>query len=203
MTETITAKDAKELVGIALATCPTAASFLDADAVRAMRTAWLALLADLTRPAAEAALYRYLANPANAGKLPSPGHIRGIAAEAESGRRRAGGDAWGDVAEMRRPTLAHRGYGVDEPPPFEAFADPLVATCVDRLGWRELGNAPADDISARSQFVRLYDSLAANAAEDRAVDGLPGVARPALPASLEPVTALVGSVAKRLTGGAL
>ncbi len=191
--------DATQLVTTAGILYPAWWLKLDRRTQEATFAAWSSMLEDVPLAAGLAALKRHAAT----NKWPpSVAEIRAIVAESTHGRRRAGADAWGDVAEMRRPTLAHRGYGVDDPPPFEAFADPLVAHCVARLGWRELGNAPADDITARSQFQRLYDSLAASAAEDRAVASLPGVARPALPGGASPASALVGDLARRLTGGA-
>lgn len=198
----MTPKQAKDLAMLALAACPSAASFLDADSMLAMFTIWADLLEDIDHAEGRAALKRYLALPANAGKLPSPGHLRGIVAEAVGGRRRPGGDAWGDVMALFRPTRSRAGRSSHEPPRESDLADPLAWRALTAIGWPVLCAMDVDDPAPRSQFVRLYDALAAGAAEDRSVATLPGVARPALPASSSPAMALVGDVVKRLTDGA-
>lgn len=182
--------EAKLVIALALAACPTAASFLDVDAVRGMRAVWADVLADLPVEEVRPALLRYLGDPANAGKIPSPGHIRGIVDEARHGQRRVGGDAWGDVGRAIGAVGQHRS---------PVFADPITAFCVERLGWRNLcvsENAVAD----RAQFVRLYDAEVAKAVGNRVVAGLPGAARPALAAS-SPAAALVAGIVSRFGAG--
>jgi len=165
------ATEAKHAIAIALASCPTAASFLDADAVKGMRAAWLMLLEDIPSEEAMPALKRYLGDPSNAGRIPSPGHIRAIVDEARHGQRRSGGDAWGDVV------AAIGAQGRNRTP---RFADALTAFVVSRLGWVHLcdsENAVAD----RAQFVRLYDAESGKVAGNRAVASLPGAAMPGIP----------------------
>lgn len=185
--------EAHQLVNRALAARPTPASFLDAVTIKGMIAIWADILADIDLADGYAALKRWIADDANAGKLPEPGQIRRIVDEARNGRRRHGGDAWGDVLREIGATGRYR-----EP----RFADPVTAAVVGRLGWRELcdsENAVAD----RARFVQLYDQLAAEVVSDRAVATLPGVARPAQPAigAAADALRLVSASTKRLAGG--
>ena len=197
------ADEVKIAVNIALAACPTAASFLDAVTIRGMRAAWLMVLEDLPADEVNAALKRYLATTPD--KLPSPGRLRQIADEARHGRRRAGGEAWGDVLALLRPTLARPAFSAHRPPAECDLADPIAWRALCAITWGAICAAEVGDASVRSQFVRLYDALEAGHVEDRSVASLPGVARPALPSGEDPrieVTRIVGDVAKLLTGGA-
>lgn len=184
----MTPSEIAKLVTIALAASPTPASFLDEAAIADMTAAWTFVLGDLDAEAALPALKRCLAE--SDGKIPAPGQIRRIVDMAAHGRRRHGGDAWGDVLREIGATGRYR-----EP----RFADAVTATVVRRLGWRELcdsDNAVAD----RARFVQLYDQLAAEAVSDRAVATLPGVARPALVGGAGQATAIVAAVTKQLSG---
>lgn len=185
----MTPHEAQKLATVALGAYPTPASFLDRTAIAGMFSAWAMVLEDLAYEDASAALKRYMATEPD--KLPSPGHLRKIASEATVGRRRPGLDAWrdvkraiGSVGRYRQPT----------------FADPLVARCVEAIGWAAICDS-SDEMVERAHFARAYDALAAGAAEDATVATLPGVARPALAGG---TPALVGDLAKRLgAGGAL
>jgi len=194
----MTPNQAKKLCAIALAACPTAASFLDADAVAAMQAAWVMLLEDIDADDGAAALKRYLADPSNAGKIPSPGHLRGIVDQARHGRTRDGGDAFGDIAALQR--LA---YSSHRPAAASAWADQRARWAFERLGgwttWATL-EAGAGEAAFRKQFVDLYNSTARHDATERSLATLPGAARIAI-AGPPPVTALVGDVAKALTAG--
>lgn len=82
-------------------------------------------------------------------RLPTVAKIRATVLELRYGPARPGGDAWGDVVrEIRRQGLSG----------LSAFADPLVAKAVSRLGWGELCRSenPAAD---RARFIELYDAL--------------------------------------------
>lgn len=194
----MTPNQAKKLCAIALAACPTAASFLDEKSVALMQEAWSMLLEDIDPEAGAAALKRYLADPANAGKLPSPGHLRGIADAAVHGRTRDGGDAYGDIAKLQRAS-----YSAHRPAPASAWSDARARWAFDRLGgwttWAGL-EVGASEAAFRKQFIDLYNSTARHDATERSVAGLPGVARIAI-AGPPPVAALVGDVAKALTAG--
>lgn len=182
--QTITEADAAEAVAIALGALPQHAVKLDPGAIDAMSLAWYRLLCDLTPGQLNAALARHLAvSP----WLPTVAELRAIASAAVVGRRRAGEDAWGDVRQQIGATGRYRT---------PRFGDPLTARCVERLGWVALcdsENATAD----RARFARLYDQLAAEDAEDAAVCGLPGVARPALPAARDG-SLRIGAAVQRL-----
>ncbi len=138
--------------------------------IDAMGMAWFKLLGDLTPAELLAALTRHLAT---SHWLPAVADLRAIASAAVVGRARAGEDAWGDVLEQVGATGRYRS---------PRFADPITARCVARLGWEELC-ASENAVADRARFAKLYDTLAREAAEDAAVAGLPGVARPALPAT--------------------
>lgn len=189
--------EATKAVGVAVAACPTAASFLDETALEAMVAAWLMVLEDLDAAQVNAALKRYLATTPD--KLPSPGRLRQIVDEACSGRRRCGGDAWGDVLALLRPTRTRAAFSLHRHPTAKDVTDPIAWRALSALTWPAICAAEETDPAPRSQFIRLYDQLAAGAVEDRSVATLPGVARPALPDASSPA-ALVGDLAKRLTG---
>lgn len=186
---TITLADALEAVTVAIGSLPQQAARLrDVEGtIAAMGRAWHALLGDLTPAELSAAVLRHLAlSPF----LPSPADLRRIASEARHGRPPAGAEAWEPVRK------AIGAVGRNRAP---SFADPVTARVVAALGWRELCDSE-NAIADRARFIEAYDALAGQQAEDRAVAGLPGVARPALPAEATPRAAgeLVGEVARRL-----
>lgn len=183
----MTPSEIAKLITITLAACPTPASFLDTAAIEDMTAAWTFVLDDIAAAAALPALKRVLAE--GDGKIPAPGQIRKIVDMAAHGRRRHGGDAWGDVLREIGRSGRYRS---------PSFADEVTARAVARLGWRELCDSE-NPVADRARFVQLYDQLATEAVSDRAVASLPGVARPALPPSA--AHELVGTVAKRLGGG--
>lgn len=183
----MTPSEIAKLITITLAACPTPASFLDTAAIEDMTAAWSFVLDDIAAADALPALKRVLAE--GDGKIPAPGQIRKIVDMAAHGRRRHGGDAWGDVLREIGRTGRYRS---------PSFADEVTARAVARLGWRELCDSE-NPVADRARFVQLYDQLATEAVSDRAVASLPGVARPALPPSA--AHELVGAVAKRLGGG--
>ena len=97
--------------------------------------------------------------------FPSIAEIRERAVTLERGPVRHGGEAWGDVVrEVRR--------GAEHP----QFADPIVAKIVKAWGWRRLAY-DGDDVSDRSQFIKLYDAMAK---EQREAE-VSGVALPKAP----------------------
>lgn len=191
----MTPSEIAKLITITLAACPTPASFLDAQAIEDMRAAWSFVLDDIDAVDAVPALKRVLAE--GDGKIPAPGQIRRIVDMAAHGRKRHGGDAWGDVLREVGRTGRYRR---------PQFSDAVTARVVDRLGWVELCDSE-NTVADRARFVELYDKLAAEHVSDRAVATLHGVARPALPSS--PAAELVASTAaelacanvKRLTKG--
>lgn len=181
----MTESEARTLVAIAVAACPTQGGKMGRDQIAAMGAAWTMLLEDIEYAEGVAALKRWLAT---SHWLPAPAQIRAIVAEAKHGRRRPGGDAWGDVLSEVGRTGRYRS---------PRFADPIVARAVDALGWVQICDSE-NVIADRARFVELYDRLAAADAEDRSVASLPGVARPALPDrnGPTPINAAIRSVLK-------
>ena len=196
----MTPNQSKKLCAIALAACPTAASFLDADAVTLMQESWAMLLEDIEPGAGAAALKRYLADPSNAGKLPSPGHLRGIVDAATHGRTRDGGDAFGDIGRLQGQC-----YSSHRPAPASAWTDDRARWCFGRLGgwtaWAEL-EVGAPHAAFRKQFIDLYNSTARHDATERSIASLPGVARIELSDGARPIGALLGDAVKQLGGAA-
>lgn len=104
-------------------------------------------LSDLPFPLARRAVAR-LARTAR--WFPTVAEIREQAVDLEHGGRRLGLEAWGDVlAEVRRTG----SYGSPR------FDDPLVASCIRAMGWREVCLS-TNDTADRARFVELYDGLA-------------------------------------------
>lgn len=138
MTPAQTAK----LVAVLMAAYPNAKISDEAS------TVYERMLADLDYATANAAVERLLAT---SKWIPTVAEIRETALTLGSGETRPGGDAWGDV-------LAAVGrYGCYRSP---AFEDPLVAKCVDALGWREICLSE-NQVADRARFIQLYDQLAA------------------------------------------
>jgi hypothetical protein len=164
----MTESEARKLVAVAVAACPTQGGKMGRDQIADMGTAWTMLLEDIDYADGSAALKRWLAT---SHWLPAPAQIRTIVSEAKHGRRRPGGDAWGDVLSEVGRTGRYRS---------PKFADPVVARAVDALGWVNICDSE-NQHADRARFVELYDRLAAMVAEDQSVGSLPGVARPALP----------------------
>jgi hypothetical protein len=134
----------------------------------AMMDLWGAVLGDLDYATVHAALLRHVGT---SEFFPTVAELRRIASEATTGRARTGLDAWGEVKRAIGAVGRYR-----QP----AFADPLVARCVEAIGWVAICDSE-DEMVERAHFVRAYDAMAGKAAEDRSVASLPGVARPALP----------------------
>lgn len=167
-------------------------SKLDKLAQAATFAAWTSMLEDMPLDVGLAALKRHAAT----NKWPpSVAEIRAIATEAVVGRRRSGLDAWGDV----RKAIGRWGLpGIDGKGTAPQFADELVARVVASMHWPSICNS-TNEVADRAHFAKAYDALAVGAAEDATVHSLPGVARPKLPDGSP--AALVGDLARRLTGG--
>lgn len=183
----MTPAETAKLYTTALVAYPSQAAKLDKGTQAAAIRLWSELLADLDYADAYAALKRHIA--AGSEWMPSIAELRRIASEARHGRARTGLDAWGDVKREVGRTGRYR-----QP----AFADPLVARCVEAIGWVAICDSE-DEMVERAHFVRAYDAMASRSAEDRSVASLPGVARPALPAN--DAAALYGYTPRRLGAG--
>lgn len=86
--------------------------------------------------------------------MPTVSEIRTAVLDLERGPVRSGGDAWGSVLQAMKSKGAHRSPGVDF-----TFDDPVVAHCVQRLGWRDLCLSE-NTVADRARFIELYDKLA-------------------------------------------
>jgi hypothetical protein len=134
---------------------------------------------DLPYEAADAAVRRLIATwqPTSANRYPSIPTLRAAVLAQQTGRRRSGIEAWGDLRKM---TGSYEESRFDE-------MDPIVRQCLDALGWIEwspffsaargefmkwklvLGENEAAD---RARFVELYDRIAAAQHEDTIVGAL-------------------------------
>lgn len=104
--------------------------------------------------------------------FPAIAEIRNAVVGVVHGRKRPGGDAWGDVMKAMRRHGYTRAPGTD----FQ-FDDPLVARAVQAFGWQDL--CGSDNVVAdRARFIELYEGLEQNARAEAQVS--PGVAMRAL-----------------------
>jgi len=189
------------------------------------------LLRDLDYDLAVAAIARVAATFKFSNLLPTVAEIREAAASLAFGSVEPGGAAWGAVLGLLRPTREHRGYHAADPPPqaiVERYAGQVGWQALQAIGgWRAVCAAEENDPAPRSQFVRAYDAMAANARRDVVSNTLPAVAsylalrgsdarQAMLPEGTDdearrgadawglPTSAgaLVGDLTKRLNGGA-
>jgi hypothetical protein len=95
--------------------------------------------------------------------MPTIAEVREACMIAKYGRRRPGGDAWGDVVK------ALKRYGYTRSPGRDfSFDDQLVARAVGALGWAELCKSD-NSVADRARFIELYDQLANNVRSDAQV----------------------------------
>lgn len=164
----MTRDEACDVAELLLASYPTQRQRMSRQDADQMTTAYAGALLDLEAACARAAVSALVLTEQ---WMPTIASIRAKAAELSSGRKREGGEAWGDVVKAMRRYGYVRTPGVD----FQ-FEDPIVARCVSSLGWTELCGSE-NAISDRAQFVKLYAELASAEASDRAIGGaLPGAA---------------------------
>lgn len=176
----MTADEATQIVGLALAAYPTQASRIGEKSIAAMRAMWADLLDDLEFGAVRAALQVYC----RSNKwLPSPAELRELVASRGSPVR-SGFDAWGDV--LRSVSR----YGIHRSPVFE---DPLVARAVEAVGWAAICNSE-NQMADRAHFAKVYDRYAADARTAAQV----GTAAHQLRAASGP-HAIVSGLAEKLT----
>jgi len=150
----VTKTEAAKLVAMLIA------SFPNSQVSEKTTEVYEQMLADLDFGRAQRAVARLVGEK---DFLPSIAEIRRTATELEFGPVRPGGEAWGDVM------AAVRKVGGYEPCP--DFADPVVARCVERFGWRALC-FEGDGTSDRARFIELYDRLAREQRLDQ-VSGVP------------------------------
>jgi hypothetical protein len=162
--------EAQKLVAVLLAAFPSQVQRMTAADGQAMAQIYARGLADLERDRAAAAVERLIRT---ARFIPTVAEIRAAAIETTHGRRRAGGDAWGEVVRK----IGRYGYLRTPCVDFQ-FDDSLVAEAVKGLGWRSLCESE-NPVADRARFVELYDQLAADARIEAAAS--PGASSPVLP----------------------
>ena len=171
-------QESARLVAVILASYPQQAAKLDQSRQLGMIDAFESLLDDLTYAQCNAALRVLLQTRT---WMPSVAEIRATVVELERGPQRNGGDAWGSVLDAIRRYGAYRTPGVD----FQ-FADPLVARCVQALGWQNLCLSEMQT-SDRKQFVELYEKLAAQSQRQAQAPALAEGRQPYEPMQIESV----------------
>ena len=144
-------QESARIVAVIVASFPSQGSKLDRERIASMIDTFALMLDDIPYERANAAL-RVLIQTRT--WMPSVADIRATVAELERGPVRAGGDAWGSVIAAIRAQGAYRTPGTDF-----VFNDPLVARCVEALGWQNLCSSEMA-ASDRKQFVDLYEKLA-------------------------------------------
>ena len=135
----MTLDDAHELVTLLGAAYPSQRVKMSPSDVKGMLAAYTAGLLDLEANRVKVAV----SNLVKSTKwIPTIAEIREAVVDAEHGKRRSGGEAWGDVVG------AIRRYGWSRTPSVDfSFDDPIVADVVRAFGWQDLcrsENAIAD-----------------------------------------------------------
>lgn len=179
----MTTDEACDVAELVLAAYPTQRQRMSREDVAAMTTAYANGLLDLDATIARAAVSALVLTEQ---WMPTIATIRGKALEMTQGRKREGGEAWGDVvAAMKR-------YGWTRTPGADfTFADPLVARCVKALGWGELCRSE-NAIADRARFIELYAQYAKADVSDRSIaQALPGVTVKELPSGTRPIADVV------------
>lgn len=143
----MTDEESKKLLAMLFAAFPVETRNVTPEEARATARVYARGLADLDSATAAKAIDRLIMS---SERLPVIAKIRAMCVEIAHGRKRAGGDAWGDVVAAIRRVGGHR--------PAPAFDDPLVARAVAALGWRDLCLSE-NPVADRARFVQLYESL--------------------------------------------
>jgi hypothetical protein len=177
--------EAKKLVTCLMAMFPSAKVQQPTGDYGGTLGAYEQMLADLEYAPAMAAIQRIAAVHRFPTILPSIADIREATLTITHGERRPGGDAWGDVL------AAVSRFGSYRSPTFD---DPVVARCVQQLGWQEICLSE-NQVADRARFVELYDQLAQTVRRDELTRDLPAVAHQReLRGQARPVAALIGDV---------
>lgn len=155
----VTPSEAASLIILLTTAFPDGMRFLSDQQAEASRHLMRACLLDLDYAPARDAVMRGVASVWR--RWPSIADVRALAVQQVDGRVTAGGEAWGSVRRAINGAGVHRVPGVD----FH-FRDPVVARCVNALGWAELCNSETATAD-RARFVELYDKLAAERTSDQ------------------------------------
>ena len=164
----MTPAQAQALVLEMTAALPKEWSFLTREQQNATQKQYRRFLVDLPFEAAYTAVHELIGT---AKTMPTIADIRAATARVQLGNVRAGGEAWGSVMRAMAAEGSRRKPGRDF-----RFKDPIVARCVDALGWVALcttENQTAD----RARFIELYDRLAREQRSEEVIATLPAVRR--------------------------
>lgn len=186
----MTYDETARLVAVMISAVPS--HRVEPRAVPGMVDAYADLLSDLTAEQCNAAVRVLLQTRT---WLPSVADIRLAVVDMQRGPVKAGADAWGNVLKAISSKGSYRRPGVD----FQ-FSDPVVARCVEAMGWTNLclsENATAD----RARFIELYDKLAAQGTREAQSPALAAARDQRELAAQADVASIVGIVARRLGGG--
>jgi hypothetical protein len=164
----VTDEEAVKIITVNLAALPQQSARMDADGIANAATVWAELLTEYDASEVAAAVKRHMVT---SKWLPAPSEILAIIDAARHGRPDTAGDQW----ERVRAAISAEGHMRPQP----AFRDPITARVVSALGWRELCLSECQGPD-RARFFELYTQMAAEHVEDRRVELVPGVARPAL-----------------------
>lgn len=164
----MTEAEAQKLVTVLVTAFPGQLGRMDREQQANTMAVYRGMLADLEYPVANAAVERLLAT---AKFMPTISEIRDVALTLMSDEQRAGGSAWGDVLEAVSKFGAYRVPGTD----FQ-FSDPVTATCVNAMGWRNLCLSE-NQIADRARFIELYDHERGKARRLQLTEGLPALQR--------------------------
>lgn len=156
----MTEVEASVLVTMLVTAFPNEWRWLEPEQQKASRALYRRMMLDLDATICGAAVQRLIAT---VSKMPSIAKIREGCAMQLDGRASRGGEAWGVVLKLIGRWGVHREPGID----FEIL-DPTAARCVQAFGWRELCSSE-NQVADRARFIELYEQLALQAHEDRAV----------------------------------
>jgi hypothetical protein len=187
--------EAARLVAVMIVAYPAQGSKLTPDQQVTLASVFADALSDFTYEQCNAAL-RVLIQTRQF--MPTIAEIRTTVLDLERGPVRSGGDTWGAVLNAMKSKGAYRIPGVDF-----TFDDTVTATCVQRLGWRELCLSE-NTVSDRARFIELYDQLATQARREQQAPALAASREhKALPASTQQpqqVGKLIALVAEKVGG---
>lgn len=167
------ANETKSIFRLVIAGWPTQRQKLSDEDITQMAMLYTAGLADLDYEAARAAVVRIART---AKWMPTIADICEAVMVVQTGHRRTGAEAWGDVLKAIRKYGWVRSPGLDF-----RFDDPIVARVVNALGWQDLCHSEGAMIAAdRARFIESYEQIRDQERADRAAT--PGLAVAALPA---------------------
>lgn len=159
----MTEVEASKLIAALVTAYPDAWRFLDEAQAASTRKMYRHMMRDLEVEPAKAACAALVAT---SKRMPSIAELRAAVIAQSAGVRRVGGEAWGALQRLIGRYGSYRSPGVDF-----VIEDPVLAACVQALGWRSLCLSE-EQVSDRARFIDLYDQLAKAAEQSRQVGQL-------------------------------